>query len=87
MHESRPPIQQQPQQLLTPEEVATLLGVSRLFVIRQSRSGSIPAIKIGKCYRYRASTIDSWLREQEQSRGTRAPDGPTVTSADWNRHL
>jgi excisionase family DNA binding protein len=66
MNESRPPIQQHPQQLLTPEEVATLLGVPRLFIIRQSRSGKIPAIKLGKVYRYRASTIDSWLREQEQ---------------------
>ncbi len=66
MHESRPPIPQHPQQLLTPEEVATLLGVCRLFVVRQSRAGKIPAIKLGKVYRYRASTIDSWLRDQEQ---------------------
>ena len=66
MHDNRPPIQQHPQQLLTPEEVASLLGVSRLFVVRQSRAGKIPAIKLGKVYRYRASTIDSWLREQEQ---------------------
>lgn len=74
MNDNRPPIQsfrqehqQHPQQLLTPEEVATLLGVSRLFVIRQSRAGKIPAIKLGKVYRYRASSIDSWLREQEQA--------------------
>ena len=58
-------IQQNPQQLLTPEEVANMLGVSRLFVVRQSRAGKIPAIKLGKVYRYRASTIDSWLREEE----------------------
>ena len=67
MYDNRPTIPQQPQQLLTPEEVAILLGVSRLFVIRQSRAGKIPAIKLGKVYRYRASTIDSWLREQEQA--------------------
>ncbi len=56
MHDNRPPIQsfrqehqQHPQQsLLTPEEVAAMLGVSRLFVIRQSRAGKIPAIKLGK---------------------------------------
>lgn len=67
MHESRPPIQQHPQQLLTPEQVAALLGVTRLFVVRQSRAGKIPALKLGKCYRYRASSIDAWLREQEQA--------------------
>ena len=59
-------IQQHPQQLLTPEEVATI-GVSRLYVIRQSRAGKIPAIKLGKVYRYRPDTIDLWLREQEQT--------------------
>jgi excisionase family DNA binding protein len=67
MYDNRPPSQQQPQQLLTPEEVAALLGVSRLFVVRQSRSGKIPAIKIGKVYRYRATSIASWLTEQEQA--------------------
>lgn len=67
MHDSHPPIQQHPRQLLTPEEVAALLGVSRLFVVRQSRAGKIPAIKLGKVYRYRADRIDSWLREQERA--------------------
>ncbi len=69
MHDNRPPIQQQPQQLLTPEQVAALLGVPRLFIIRQSRAGKIPALKIGKVYRYRATSIASWLGEQEQRGG------------------
>jgi excisionase family DNA binding protein len=53
--------------LLTPEEVAALLGTNRLFIIRQSRAGKIPAIKLGKAYRYRASSIASWLGEQERA--------------------
>jgi excisionase family DNA binding protein len=57
--------QQKPQQLLTPDEVAVLLGVPRLFVIRQSRAGKIPCVKIGKVYRYRASSIEAWIVEQE----------------------
>jgi excisionase family DNA binding protein len=57
---------QQPiQSLLTPDEVAALLGTSRIFVIRASRAGKIPALKIGKCYRYRPKSIQTWLREQE----------------------
>jgi excisionase family DNA binding protein len=50
--------------LLTPEEVSVILGIPRLTVIRQSRVGKIPAVKIGKCYRYHAATITSWLSEQ-----------------------
>src|SRR5205823_8663281 len=63
-----------PQQLLTPEEVASLLGVSRLFAVRQSRAGKIPAIKLGKAYRYRANTIDSCT----------LPHGPLVDTAPAN---
>lgn len=53
--------------LLTPDQVSVLLGIPRLTVIRQSKAGKIPALKLGRCYRYRSSTIDSWLREQEQA--------------------
>ena len=51
--------------LLTPEDVAELLGVTRLLVIRKSRLGSIPAIKLGKSWRYRLATIQAWLTQQE----------------------
>lgn len=56
---------QQSAELLTPDDLALMLGVSRLQVIRQSRAGKIPSIKLGKAYRYRAGAIDAWLAEQE----------------------
>jgi excisionase family DNA binding protein len=62
---SSPALSQSFPKLLTPEDVAALLGVSRLFVIRQSRAGKIPSIKLGKAYRYRATAINAWLGEQE----------------------
>jgi len=52
------------QRLLTPDDLALMLGVSRLQVIRQSRAGKIPSLKLGKAYRYRATSIDAWLAEQ-----------------------
>ena len=52
--------------LLTPDQVAMLLGVPRLTVIRQSKAGKIPALKIGKAYRYRVTAIASWLAQQER---------------------
>jgi excisionase family DNA binding protein len=52
--------------LLTPEDVAQLLGQTRQFVVRQTRKGQIPAIKIGKSWRYLDSSIKEWLRSQEQ---------------------
>jgi excisionase family DNA binding protein len=57
----------EPERLLTPDDLARLLGTSRTLVIRQSREGKIPAIKIGKAWRFRRSTIDRWLAEQERA--------------------
>jgi len=53
------------QRLLTPDEVAVLLGIERLQVIRLARVGKIPSIKLGKVWRFRPTTIDAWLVEQE----------------------
>jgi len=56
-----------PNQLLKPEDVAALLGVTRPLVIKKAAQGKIPAIKIGKAWRFRPETIDTWLREQERA--------------------
>lgn len=55
----------QPQKLLTPDEVAVLLGIERVTVIRLARAGKIPSIKIGKVWRFRPTTIDAWLVAEE----------------------
>jgi excisionase family DNA binding protein len=55
------------EKLLTPEDVAELLGKPRLFVVRQARNGDIPAIKLGKAWRFRRTTIEAWLAKKEQN--------------------
>jgi excisionase family DNA binding protein len=49
--------------LLTPEDLAVRLGVSRRWVLTASRSGQIPSLRIGKVYRYRLQDIESWEEE------------------------
>jgi excisionase family DNA binding protein len=53
--------------LLTPDDVAAMLGITRVQVIRQSRAGKLPAIHIGKCYRYRLESLQAWLDQQEHA--------------------
>lgn len=53
--------------LMTPDDVATMLGLTRVQVIRQSRAGKLPAIHIGKCYRYRLESLQAWFDKQEQA--------------------
>jgi excisionase family DNA binding protein len=60
---------EEPERLLTPDDLAELLRVARAFIIKQSHTGKIPGIKIGKAWRFRRSTIDRWLAEIESSSG------------------
>jgi excisionase family DNA binding protein len=52
---------------MTPDDVAAMLGISRVSVIRQSRAGRLPAIHIGKCYRYRLESLQAWLEKRERA--------------------
>lgn len=44
-------------ELVGPDKIAELLGVSRNTVLNWSRSGKIPCINIGKIYRYSVKKI------------------------------
>jgi excisionase family DNA binding protein len=47
--------------LITAEEVAAYLAVSEAWVAEQARAGEIPAIKLGRYWRFRMSEIEEWL--------------------------
>lgn len=42
-----------------------MLRVRIDYVYRLSRDGEIPAIRFGRSYRYRAESIEEWLRQSE----------------------
>lgn len=54
------------EKLLTPEEVAEILGVPKgtLYKWRLVAEGP-PAMRIGKHLRYRPADLDAWLRSRE----------------------
>jgi excisionase family DNA binding protein len=60
--------------LLTAREIAGLLGVSPETVLRWTRRGELPAIKLpGGVVRYRESELDGWLEERAtHGRGARS---------------
>jgi excisionase family DNA binding protein len=53
--------------LLTAEDVAERLGVTRDWVWSQARAGRIPHVKLGRYRRFREEAIDDWLRRLEES--------------------
>jgi len=47
--------------LLDTEEAARLLRMHPRTLRTKARRGSIPAVQVGKRWRFRASTLDQWL--------------------------
>ena len=63
-----------PNDLLTAQDVATMLGVTTGWVYAQSRKGRIPTIPLGRYRRYRRDAILHWLDEIEQPHTKQPPD-------------
>jgi len=56
------------QKLMTIKEVADYLRLSKVTVYKMTRQGKIPALKIGKQWRYNKSEIDSWVKQKSNSK-------------------
>jgi len=52
--------------LLTVQQVAERLGVSKDWVWAQARAGLIPHVQLGRYRRFREEALDQWLREREE---------------------
>jgi excisionase family DNA binding protein len=51
--------------LLTADELAARWQVPKSHVYRLTREGKLPAVPLGRYYRYRPEAIEAWEREQE----------------------
>ncbi|MGE5816118.1 MAG: response regulator [Acidobacteriota bacterium] len=58
---------------LTTEEVLEYLQVNLRTVYRLIKAGRIPAVRVGRQWRFRKSDIDAWLDSQRPRGGPRAP--------------
>jgi excisionase family DNA binding protein len=48
---------------MTAEELADLLSVSRLTILRRAKRGTIPSFRVGSCVRFDPANISKWLVE------------------------
>jgi excisionase family DNA binding protein len=64
------------EQFLTTEEVLEYLQVNLRTVYRLIKANKIPAVRVGRQWRFRKSDIDAWL-DSQRPRGTRAGAGTT----------
>src|SRR5690349_15070945 len=60
---------------LTTEEVLEYLQVNLRTVYRLIKAGKIPAVRVGRQWRFRKRDIDAWLDSQRARGGARAASG------------
>jgi excisionase family DNA binding protein len=59
--------------LMTAQEVADRLGVTKDWVWAQARAGRIPHVQLGRYRRFQEDALDEWLAELEQRSAARRP--------------
>jgi excisionase family DNA binding protein len=53
--------------LLTSEKVGQILGIHPKVAERMAKRGELPALKVGRFWRYRGSALERWIDSQIQS--------------------
>jgi excisionase family DNA binding protein len=53
--------------LLTPDQAGEYLGVHQKTAIRLARQGEIPALRVGKHWRFRGSDLELWAEDRVKS--------------------
>jgi excisionase family DNA binding protein len=48
--------------LISPQETAKLLGIHEKTLIKLARENKIPAVRLGRLWRFRASAIEAWIQ-------------------------
>jgi len=58
---------QKPAAFMTTEEVLHCLNVNPRTIYRLIRSGELPAVRIGRQWRFRRSDLNEWIERQRAS--------------------
>lgn len=59
-------------EILTPDEVAAYLKISKKTVYKIVRSGALPAFKAGKHWRVRRADLGAWIARRSTESGRQA---------------
>jgi excisionase family DNA binding protein len=70
---------------LTTEEVLDYLQVNLRTVYRLIKAGKIPAVRVGRQWRFRKRDIDAWLESQRPRNVRPAPAAPRVAAPPTGR--
>jgi excisionase family DNA binding protein len=69
--------EEDPRTLLTAEEVAERLRVTKCWIYAEVRAGRLPHVRLGRYVRFRARAIDAWIEQIERGGHLRNGAGRT----------
>jgi excisionase family DNA binding protein len=52
--------------MMTVEEVASYLKMKTVTIYKHAQQGKLPCFKVGASWRFKRSTIDKWIEDQEK---------------------
>ncbi len=52
--------------VMTVREVAKYLRMKPVTIYKHAQEGRLPAFKVGKSWRFKKTTIDGWIADQEK---------------------
>ena len=58
--------EEQPE-IMTVQEVADYLRLNGMTIYRLAQEGKIPALKVGRSWRFKRALIDEWLRRESET--------------------
>ncbi|HET91341.1 MAG TPA: DNA-binding protein [Chloroflexi bacterium] len=50
-------------EIMTTQEVAEYLRLAEATIYKLAQSGELPAVKVGRTWRFKRELIDAWFRE------------------------
>lgn len=51
--------------LMTVDELARYLRMKKVTIYKHAQNGKLPGFKVGSTWRFKKTTIDRWIEEQE----------------------
>ena len=63
---SAAPFRTDEDRLLSPDEAAHMLGLSAYTIRAMARDRELPALRLGRYWRFRRSSLQEWIAEQER---------------------
>ena len=58
--------------VLTVQELARYLKMKPVTIYKHAKEGKLPGFKVGANWRFKKSTIDTWIAEQEEKENNKS---------------